>query len=68
MNNRDWARPVPVSTKTEEKVRTSKLDSRKVEREGWTDELRYLPHASSGFPVVFLGSSWIPLTPFDALL
>ena len=41
------ARRFSASTKTEGKIRTTK-------RPGWTDELRYLPHASSGFPVVFL--------------
>ena len=49
MNSRGWARP--VSIKTEDKLRTTKLDSRKS---GWNDKLRYLPHASSGFLVVFL--------------
>ena len=31
MNSRDWARPFPASTKTEGKMRTTKLVSRKVE-------------------------------------
>ena len=65
MNSRDWARP--VSTKIEEKIRTTKLDSRKVESDqgGLMSYGTYhtLPPAFCCLP----GSSWIPLTPFDAL-
>ena len=60
------ARPVPVSTKTEGKIRTTKLVSRKVEcDQGGADELR---HASSALSCSLPGSSWIHLTSFDALL
>ena len=49
------ARPVPATTKTEGKVRTTKLVSRKVESDqGGLMSYGYLPHASSSFLVVFL--------------
>ena len=56
------ARRFTASTKTEGTARTTKLVS-SGKRSGWTGELRYLPHASSGFPVVFQvfpGSPWLP--------
>ena len=58
----------PASTKTEVKVRTTKLVSRKAESD--QDGLmsygtcRTLPPVSCCLP----GSFWITLTPFDALL
>ena len=63
MNSREWARR--VSTKTEEKIRTTKLDSRKVESDkgGRYGTCHTLTPA-------FLLSSWFfldPPDPFDAL-
>ena len=37
-------------------------------RSGWTDELRVLATRFFRLSCCLLGSSWIPLTPFDALL
>ena len=55
MNSRDWQRPVPASTKTEGKIRTTKLVSRKVE----SDQGGLMSYGTCHtLPPVFLLSSW----------
>ena len=66
--NRRLARRFPASAKTEGKVRTTKLVSRKVESHQGGLMSYGTCHT---LPPVFLLSSWFfldPLTPFDALL
>lgn len=68
MNSRGWARPVTVSTKTEEKIRATKLLSRKVE----SDQGGLMSYGTCHtLPPAFLLSSWFfldPLTSIDVLL
>ena len=50
-----------VSTKTEAENAYHQSDSKRGgKRSGRTDELRHLPHTSSGCPVVFLDPPWPP--------
>ena len=65
MNSRDWARP--VSTKTEEKIRTTKLDSRKVESDQGGLMSSVFATRFTPLSCCLPGSSWIALTGFDAL-
>ena len=58
------ARPVPASTKTEGKVRTTRLDSRKVE----SDQGGLMSYGTCHtLPRAFLLSSWFFLDPPDPL-
>ena len=62
MNTQDWARP--ASTKTEEKVRSTKLVSRKVE----SDQGGLMSYGTCHtLPPVFLFSSWFFVDPPDPL-
>ena len=62
MDSRDWARP--ASTKTEEKVRSTKLVSRKVE----SDQGGLMSYGTCHtLPPAFLLSSWFFVDPPDPL-